>query len=115
MKYTTYFLKFSSQVEAETKLDEVGYKVISTLPNNEEVTYYRVTDQVGDIDMVGEIYNNDAVIEISEDGTVTIISPATKLDGWHVNIILEGELPEALQPYVITPQNPYRVFAKSKF
>lgn len=111
MKYTTYFLKFASKEQGQSKLDEVGYKVISTLPNNEEVTQYRVTDQVGDIDIIGDLYNNDAIIETDEDGTSTIISPPTKLDGWHVNIILEDELPPALEEYVVTPKNPHRIFA----
>lgn len=111
MTYTTYYLKFASQEEAETKLEEVGYKVTNTMPDGNEVTTYRVTDQVGDIDIIGDIYNNDAVIEINEEGYPEVISPATKKEGWHINMILAGSLPEALQEYSLTPQNPYRVFA----
>lgn len=112
MEYTTYFLKFDSQEESEVKFEEAGYKVTTTLPNEEEVTYYSVTDQVGNIDIIGDIYNNDAVIEYEEGAEFpTVVSPATKKDGWHVNIILEGSLPECLQPYIVNPQNPYRVFA----
>jgi hypothetical protein len=113
MTYTTYFLKFSSKEESETKLDEAGYKTTYTDLDETEKVVYRIPDVPGDIDIVGEIYNNDAVYSDPdpETGEITIITPPTKLDGWHVNIILEGELPEVLQEFVVTPQNPYRVFA----
>jgi hypothetical protein len=111
MTYTTYYLKFSSQEEAEAKLDEAGYKVTSTTPDSNELTTYRVTDQVGDIDIVGEIYNNDGAFEINEEGYPEVLSPATKKEGWHVNIILEGSLPPSLEEYALLPRNPHRIFA----
>jgi hypothetical protein len=97
--YTTYFLKFTSQEETEQKLTEVNYL---------HETYYKIEDQVGDIDIIGEIYNNDGVYD---EVTFEVISPPTKKDGWHINIICENELPEALQEYIVIPQNPHRVFA----
>jgi len=33
------------------------------------------------------------------------------MDGYHINIILQGGLPEALQEFIVTPNSPYRVFA----
>ena len=33
------------------------------------------------------------------------------LDGWHVNIIVDGDLPDALAPFVVTPATPLRRFA----
>jgi len=110
MTYTTYFLRFIDQEQAEFKLDEVGYK-IEEIYAGETRTYFRVTDQVGDIDIVGEIYNNDAVIEFDENGSMEVITEPTKIEGYHVNIILEGKLPEELQEFTVTPQPPYRVFA----
>jgi hypothetical protein len=103
MKYTTYYLRFSFQPEAEFKLLQVGYKYESKNRN-----YYKIQDQVGDIDIIGEIYNNDGVYD---EELFKVISPPTKKDGWHVNIICENELPEALQEYIVTPKNPHRVFA----
>jgi hypothetical protein len=44
-------------------------------------------------------------------GEIEVITPPTKMEGYHVNIILEGALPEALQEFVVTPSSPYRVFA----
>jgi hypothetical protein len=111
MAYQTYYLRFNSQEEAETKLEEVGYKRTETFDGVEQ-TFYTVTDQVGDIDIVGEIWNDDGVYEEdSETFEITIVTPPTKMDGWHINIILEESLPEALQPYIVTPQHPHRVFA----
>jgi hypothetical protein len=107
MSYQTYFLRFSSQELADTILTEVDYKGTSTR-NDETTTFYTVTDQVGDIDIIGEIYNNDSVYD---EETGEIITPPTKKDGYHINIILEGNLPEELQEFVVTPENPHRVFA----
>jgi len=39
-----------------------------------------------------------------------VVSEPTKKDGWHINVILQGALPEALEEFVVTPANPYRVF-----
>jgi hypothetical protein len=107
MSYTTYYLRFNSQEEAETKLTEVGYKHEDTF-NEETRTYYAIKDQVGDIDIVGEIYNDDGVYD---EETFEVITPPTKKEGYHINIITSGALPEELQEFVVTPNNPYRVFA----
>ena len=32
-------------------------------------------------------------------------------EGWHVNIIVDGDLPDALPPFVVTPATPLRRFA----
>lgn len=31
--------------------------------------------------------------------------------GWHVNVIVDGALPDALAPFVVTPSTPQRRFA----
>jgi len=41
--------------------------------------------------------------------TGEVITPPTLLDGWHVNY--QGELPDDWEQYVVTPQNPVRVWA----
>jgi hypothetical protein len=55
------------------------------------------------IDIIGTIYNNDAVIDA--EGNIT--SPATPVDGYHVNTT---ELPESLKPYQVIPSSPQCVF-----
>ena len=115
--YKTYFLKFATEEESITKLTEVNYyrTIEETDPETEEVTtrsYYTVGDIPGGIDIVGEIWNDDGVYETDEEsGEITVISEPTKKDGWHVNIILAGPFPSALNPFVVTPQNPRRKFA----
>ena len=110
--YTTYYLRFTSQEEAETKFTEVNYRHTETFPEEGEQTYYAVRGQIGDIDIIGDIWNDDGVYsEDSETGEITVVTPPTKKDGYHVNIILEGALPEALAEFVVEPQNPHRVFA----
>ena len=131
MTYTPYYLRFSSQEEAETKLTEVNYRheeeyheqIITEGEPDEygnptfDITYgeelltrvwYSVTDQVGDIDIVGDIWNDDGTYD---EETFEVITPPTKKDGYHINLILAGELPSALQEFVVSPQNPHRVFA----
>jgi hypothetical protein len=107
MAYTTHYLRFPSQEIADSKLTEVGYKRTETI-DDETITFYTVTDQVGDIDIVGEIWNDDGVYD-EESGEV--ITPPTKKDGWHINIICQSTVPPELQEYLVEPQNPYRVFA----
>ena len=51
---------------------------------------------------LGTLYNDDAVYD--EEGN--IITPATPLKGYHADIRLTGELPEALVPFIVTPANP---------
>jgi hypothetical protein len=112
MAYTTHYLRFPSQEIADSKLTEIGYKRTETI-DDETITFYTVTDQVGDIDIIGDIWNNDGVYSEPdpETGEMTVITPPTKMEGYHVNIILEGSLPEALQEFIVTPNSPYRVFA----
>ena len=38
-----------------------------------------------------------------------VVAPFTELDGWHVNYV--GDLPEGWEQYVVTPEQPVRVFA----
>jgi len=58
------------------------------------------------MDIVGTIYNDDAVVD-PETGEVT--SPATPMAGWHVNFV--GTLPTGWDEFLVSPVAPYRVFA----
>ena len=102
--YNTYYLKFASQEEWDAKSAEAGYRYED--PETEAV-YYSVSP--GAIDVVGVIYNDDAVFD--EEGEVT--SPPTAKDGWHVNVRVRGydTFPEVLNNYIVEPQTPSRVFA----
>ena len=115
--YNTYYLKFASQEEWDTKAAEAGYRYED--PETGAV-YYSVSP--GAIDVVGTIYNDDAVFDA--EGEMT--SAPTAKDGWHVNIRLKSKiafaeneddpdvdvtLPEVLNTYIVEPQTPGRVFA----
>lgn len=106
MTYTTYYLCFKSKTEGLKKLKEVNY-LHEELIDGETRTYYSVKDQVGDIDIVGEIYKNNGVYD---ENTGEVIAPPTKIRGWHVNLILSNGLPEELQEFVVEPNAPQRVF-----
>ena len=58
------------------------------------------------MDIVGTIYNNDAVLDPE---TFELITPATQMEGWYINYI--GELPDGWDQYLVSPTAPYRVFA----
>jgi len=88
----THYLRFQDQETWLISATAAGYRV-----NQSEVFNYYTHDWA--IDDVGIIYNNDG----------EVITPPTQMDGWHVNII--GELPQELNQYLVTPSNPYRVFA----
>jgi len=109
--YTPYYLRFTSQEQADQKLTEVNY--LRTYEEDEEVrTYYTTGDIPGGIDIVGEIWNDDGVYEIDEEtGEITVISEPTKKDGWHINIILSSDLPEEFQEFIVEPSTPSRRFA----
>ena len=106
--YNTYYLKFASQEEWDTKAAEAGYRYED--PETGAV-YYSVSP--GAIDVVGTIYNDDAVFD--EEGEMT--SAPTAKDGWHVNVRVKNTvispsiLPEVLNTYIVEPQTPSRVFA----
>ena len=119
--YNTYYLKFDSQEEWDTKAKESGYRYED--PETGSV-YYSVSP--GAIDVVGTIYNDDAVFD--EEGEMT--SAPTAKDGCHVNVRVRPQyetfedssdpmeysekdvsLPEVLNTYIVEPQTPSRVFA----
>lgn len=115
--YTPYFLKFTSESEARTALTEVGFLRTYEDPiTSDPVEYYSVSDTPsapGDVDIIGEIYNNDGVYSDPDPttGEITTISPPTLKEGWHVNLILTGNLPSPLEQYAISPLTPNRKFA----
>ena len=56
------------------------------------------------LDIIGPITRGG---EWDDEGNV--ITPPETLDGWHLNY--QGELPEGWEEYVVTPEQPVRVFA----
>jgi len=103
--YTTYFLRFATQEEAEQKLTEVGYS--TTDPETNQI-HFHTPPHTGALDIIGTIYNNDGVYD-EESGEV--VTPPTAMEGYHINLILKESLPQILKSYLVSPKRPYRVFA----
>lgn len=104
--YTDYYLKFPD----ETTATSVLYRIEGAVEADPE---YNIEEQPGhqvpnytNIDILGIIYE---VQEITDPENPPEPVP---IDGWHVNIRLVDEEDAApLEPYIVTPQNPRRVWA----
>lgn len=64
-------------------------------------------DRNPNLDVIGESWRNDAVL----DAQGKVITPATKRDGYFVNLIWDGPIPPMLRAFEIFPVTPFRVFA----
>ena len=118
---TTTYLRFSDQPSWEDAAAMAGFrintpKIVKEASLDEEAgeeipavyedcwswIYYNHDWAIDDI---GILFNDDAIVD--EDGMV--ITPATPMEGWHVNYI--GALPDGWNQYLLAPQNPRRIFA----
>jgi hypothetical protein len=90
------FLRFPDESTWTAAATEAGFLIDDTLI---AYTHGHAIDVVGTITRGGE-YD-------PETGDV-IVAP-TVLDGWHVNFA--GTLPDGWEEFLVTPADPYRVFA----
>ena len=96
----THYLRFPDEATGMAALDAAGLTATTEDGNTTVITasHTHAMDVVGIISTGGEY---------DEEGEV--ITPPVLLDGWHVNYM--GELPEGWEDYVVTPEQPVRVFA----
>lgn len=100
---TTYFLRFPNEGTAELALNQVGI-YIAPIGNNPG--YYRLADNGWAFDPIGTITEGGVYdIETGEE-----LVPPTVLPGWHANYAGDS-LPDGLDGYLVSPEQPYRVFA----
>jgi hypothetical protein len=95
---TDYCLRFPDEATSFAAAQELG----AVIETEDGPRLARFTERYA-IDVIGEI----ALPPETEGGE------PTPLTGWHVNLrIIDGSpLPEELAPFVVTPTNPYRVWA----
>ena len=91
----TYYLKFPNENTAKQLLEEAGF--LDGDKNIISCTHNYAIDVIGIITKGGEY---------DEEGNV-IVEPITLL-GWHINYV--GELPSDWEQYLVTPEEPVRVF-----
>jgi hypothetical protein len=94
---TTTYLRFPDEPTGMAALEAAGF----TNDDGEVITasHTHAIDVIGPISIGGEWD--------SEAGEV-LVEP-TLLEGWHVNYV--GSLPDGWNSYVVTPEQPVRVFA----
>ena len=52
---------------------------------------------------------DDTLTAYTHDSAIDVVGKISELDGWHVNFA--GELPDGWEEYVVSPENPVRVWA----
>lgn len=52
---------------------------------------------------------DDTLTAYTHDRAIDVVGEIPELDGWHVNFA--GELPDGWEEYVVSPENPVRVWA----
>jgi hypothetical protein len=60
------------------------------------------------LDAAGLLNEDGEFITASHNHALDVIGEIPDIDGWHVNYI--GDLPEAWADYIVTPEQPVRVF-----
>jgi hypothetical protein len=94
------FFRFPDEATGMAALTEAGFTSTDDDGNTTILTasHTHALDVVGLISIGGE-YDPE---------TGEVLAPPTVLDGWHVNYI--GELPEGWDAYVVSPEQPVRVW-----
>ena len=97
----THYLRFPDETTGMAALAEAGFTTVDEDGTLRILTasHTHALDCIGTITRGGEY----------DPKTGEVITPPEVLDGYHVNYI--GELPEGWDTYVVSPEQPVRVFA----
>lgn len=119
------YLKFANEAEAEGFLFDliethVTPEGLPAMPDTEgnyaEDTEIKIEKRQKflNLDIIGEIYKPTGemtTVEMPEGGSMEVPVLA-KLEGYHANVRqVPGEDTSALEPFIVAPQNPVRVWA----
>jgi hypothetical protein len=96
-----YKLKYNNEAESISDLLLKGVLINTTDKDGNEINTYAPTTHA--VVYIGKIVDTPAVVEDME-----VITPATYLDGWHVDIMTDLEI---VFENEIKPNNPKHEFA----
>lgn len=97
----THYLRFPDEAAGMAAIATAGF----TFTDNNGETKVQTASHTHALDVIGPIYIGGKW----DAETGEVIEPPVLLDGWHFNFI--GELPEAWEPYAVSPAQPVRIFA----
>tara|TARA_R100001163_G_scaffold65813_1_gene65182 strand:- start:3041 stop:3382 length:342 start_codon:yes stop_codon:yes gene_type:complete len=101
------YFRFADEAEWIAAAKAAGFYI--TVIGEEGVEYEVLQAYTSNraIDVIGTLYNNDAVYD--DEDIDKIVKLPTAMAGFHVNFI--GALPEGWDAFEVTPEQPKRVFA----
>jgi hypothetical protein len=100
-----YYLKFESEAQAQSILYTREGVVEADPENNIEANEGYDVPKFRNIDTIGIMYEPTGELD---DDEMPVMAP---IPGWHVNIRVVGEDTTDLEPFVVVPTHPRRVFA----
>ena len=108
-----YYLKFDTKETMEALFESLGWK--HSVEYDEEVTEFYAwfnseQNNVGTVEIIGDMWIPPILSDkFNEDGTRDVVTEAEKIDGYHVNITTDLELPSELVKYLLVPSTPERL------
>jgi hypothetical protein len=104
---TDKYLSFPDEAAAKAVLYRIEGAVEADPENCVEAQEGTEVANYANIDTIGIIYKPTGEMLQGEDGPYPEMAP---IEGWHVNVRLVGEDAEALEPFVVEPATPVRVW-----
>jgi hypothetical protein len=102
------YLSFESEAAAKAVLYRIEGAVEADPENGVEAQEGAEVANYRNIDTIGIIYKPTGEMLQGEDGEYPEMAP---IEGWHVNVrLVDGEDADALEPFVVQPKTPVRVW-----
>jgi hypothetical protein len=101
------YLSFASESEANNVLYTLEPTEWDNTGEEPVPTAWEPRPNYRNIDTIGIIYKPTGEMLQGEDGPYPAVAP---LPGFHVNVRLVGEDADALEPFVVQPKTPVRVW-----